>query len=126
MIPIRYIGKRETYREGAYGSGIVFAQGQTINIEDDELARKLLRHPDQYERGDAKQAVETASSKAKDATSKAEDDPLQGTRDAIASMDKSAVESFVKTHFSVDLDKRKSIGALREQAINLLDQFGME
>lgn len=126
MIPIKYIGKRDSYREGTYGSGIVFAKGQTINIEDDELARKLLRHPDVYIRGDAEQAVETTTSKAKDATGKDDDDPLQETRDAIASMNKGALKDFAKTNFNVDLDSRKSVGDLRMQAIGLLDQFGLE
>ncbi len=126
MIPIKYIGKRETYREGTYGSGIVFTKGQTINIEDDDLARKLLRHPDQYERGDTKQAVETTASKAKDTTSKEDDDPLQETRDAIATMNKGAIKDFVKTRFNVDVDMTNKVGELRMQAIGLLDQYGLE
>jgi hypothetical protein len=123
MTPIKYIGKRETYREGAYGTGIVFAHGQTVNIEDDELARKMLRHKDVYVRGDAKAAVETTTSKAKDAA-QAEEDPVQDTRDAIATMNKDALESFTKTHFGVDLDKRKSVSSLRDAVTHLIDRFG--
>lgn len=124
MTPIKYIGPRETYREGAYGSGIVFTQGETINIEDDALANKLLRHPDVYARGDAKKAAETNASKAKDVESEA--DPLQDARDAIATMNKDALEIYAKTHFGVDLDKRKSVENLRTQTAGLLDQYGLE
>ena len=41
-------------------------------------------------------------------------------------MDKEALEAFAKTHFSVDLDKRKSVDSLRQQVTNLVDQFGVE
>ncbi len=125
MTPIKYIGKREKYREGTYGSGIVFAQGQTVNIEDDELARKMLRHSDVYVRGDAGEAEVTATGKAATKDSDTED-PLQDTRDAIATMNKGALKDFAKTNFNVDLDSRKSVGDLRTQAMGLLDQFGLE
>lgn len=124
MTPIKYIGHRPTYREGAYGSGIVFTKDETINVEDDTLANKLLRHPDVYVRGDAKKAAETNSSKAKDV--EAEEDPAQDARDAIATMNKDALETYAKTHFGVDLDKRKSIDSLRAQTTGLLDQYGLE
>lgn len=125
MIPIKYIGQRATYREGAYGSGIVFVKDETINVEDDELARKLLKHPDVYVRGDSEKAVETTTSKAKDA-GKEDADPLQDARDAIATMTKEGLETFAKTHFNVDLDKRKSIDSLRTQTVGLIDQYGLE
>lgn len=124
MTPIKYIGHRATYREGTYGSGIVFAQGETINIEDDALANKLLRHSDVYVRGEAKKAAEMNTSKAKDVD--AEADPLQDARDAIATMNKDALETYAKTHFGVDLDKRKSVDSLRAQTTGLLDQYGLE
>lgn len=125
MTPIKYIGKRETYREGAYGTGIVFAHGQTVNIEDDELARKMLRHKDVYVRGDAAEAetAEAVKTPAKDGDT---EDPLQETRDAIATMNKGALKDFAKTNFNVDIDSRKSVGDLRTQAMGLLDQFGLE
>lgn len=124
MTPIKYIGHRPTYREGAYGSGIVFTKDETINVEDDTLANKLLRHHDVYVRGEAKKSAETNSSKAKDVD--AEADPTQDARDAIATMNKDALETYAKTHFGVDLDKRKSIDSLRAQTTGLLDQYGLE
>lgn len=124
MTPIKYIGPRATYREGAYGSGIIFTKGETINVEDDILANKLLRHPDVYVRGDANTAGEVSASKAKDVESEA--DPLQDARDAIAAMNKDALEVYAKTHFGVDLDKRKSVDSLRAQTTSLLDQYGLE
>ena len=41
-------------------------------------------------------------------------------------MDKDALEQFAKTHFQIDLDKRKGLSNLRLQVVGLIDQFGMQ
>lgn len=123
MTPIKYIGKRPTYREGAYGSGIVFEAGQTIEV-DDALATKLLRHKDVYVRGDVSESTgqnDSVSPKLDEV-----EDKTQEQRDAIMSMDKDAIEQFCKTNFRVDVDRRKSVDNLRQVAIGLIDQFGTE
>lgn len=123
MTPIKYIGHRKQYREGAYGSGLIFTQGETLNVEDDALAAKLLKHKDVYVRGDAEEATETVA-KAKTVAQDDEEDKAQDARDAIARMNKDALETYAKTHFSVDLDKRKSVDALRQHVTQLFDQYG--
>lgn len=126
MTPITYIGHRPTYREGCYGSGLVFSQGQTINVDDDALAKKLLKHKDVYALGEAEAAEEvekvttTAQETDKDA------DPAQDMRDSIMTMNKEALETFAKTHFSVDIDKRQKLSDLRTKVVGLFDQFGVE
>lgn len=126
MTPITYIGHRPTYREGCYGSGLVFSQGQTINVDDDALAKKLLKHKDVYALGEAEAAEEvekvttTAQETDKDA------DPAQDMRDSIMTMNKEALEAFAKTHFSVDIDKRQKLSDLRTKVVGLFDQFGVE
>lgn len=124
MIPVKYIGFRKTYREGTYGSYIVFEQGQTVNIEDEDLARKLLRHTDAFVRGDAEQATDTAEKQDKKPEDE-EENNLQDTRDAIAAMDKNSLETFAKTHFNVNLDKRRSVGAMRAEVTGMVDRFGV-
>ena len=122
MTPIKYIGHRERYTEGCYGSGLVFAKDQTINVEDDALAKKLLKHTDVYVRGDS-EGAETAPIKIEKPD---DEDPAQAMRDSIANMTKAALGTFAKTHFSTDLDQRKSVGDLRTQVTGLVDQFGVE
>lgn len=124
MIAVKYIGKRDSYREGAYGSGLMFVQGQTINIEDEELARKMLRHPDVYVKGDAQEADSTAAKSTK--PKKSDEDPAQDARDSIANMNKAALKEYAKTNFNVDVDGRKPVGELRTQVTSLFDQFGVE
>lgn len=120
MTPIKYVGHRARYREGAYGSGIEFVKDET-KLVPPELAAKLLRHPDVYVQGEDQGAEVANVAQKKDD----DEDQSQDTRDAIAAMDKDALESFAKTHFSVDLDKRKSVGNLRQHVTNLVDQFGI-
>lgn len=117
-VAIKYIGRRETYIDGTYGSRIAFTQGQSVLVPAD-LAAKMLRHPDVYTQGDAKKAevVEVQEQTLVDEDS-------QAIRDRIAAMDKTALESFVKTTYRMDIDKRKSVESLRQQAINLVDQYG--
>ena len=125
MIPIKYIGHRPVYTDGACGSGLTFKQGETLLVED-EYARKMLRHSSVYERGELagdEQPVEVAK-KTKNPSE--DDDADQTARDAIAQMNKNALEKYAKTHFSVDLDKRKSVAELRATVTNLFDQFGVE
>ena len=131
MTPIIYIGHRPTYREGCYGSGLVFSQGQTINVDDEALAKKLLKHKDVYTLGEAAELGAIVDADEDQPKSKAPDkdkdeDPAQEMRDSIMTMNKEALETFAKTHFSVDLDKRQKVGDLRMKVIGLFDQFGAE
>ena len=63
MIPIKYIGHRPVYRDGACGSELTFEQGQTLLVAD-EFALKMLRHPSVYERGDVAAAAGMSAAKA--------------------------------------------------------------
>lgn len=123
MTPIKYIGHRENYREGCYGSGLVFDRDQTINVDDD-LARKLLKHKDVYVLGDADESNSTSTPKQKPADD--EDDSQQNMRDSIAVMTKAALTEFAKTHFNADLNQRQSVGDMRIQVTGLVDQFGVD
>jgi len=129
MIPIKYIGHRPVYRDGACGSELTFEQGQTLPVPD-ECALKMLRHPSVYERGDVVDAsdVEVKESDAggkKDGQDKVDED-AQAARDTIATMTKDALVQYAKVHFSADLDKRRSVADLRTQVTGLYDQFGID
>lgn len=118
--PICYVGRRPVYREGAYGSGIVFQQGETKLVPAD-LAAKLLRHPDVYAPG-VEAGAQTVELKAP--AKQTQDESTQDLRDTIAFMDKDALEVFAKTNFKIDLDKRKSVASLRQHVTQLVDQYG--
>ena len=49
---------------------------------------------------------------------------LQALYDQVNSMDKDAVEDFVKTKYNMDIDKRGNIETVRGKAIAIIDEFG--
>ena len=130
MTPIKYIGARPTYREGAYGSGLIFTQGKVLNVEDDDLAKKLLKHPDVYVLGEGEEAASAPivekTDKTQEKKDKDKEDDAQDNRDTISQMTKNALGTYAKTHFNVDLDMTKKVAELRTQVTGLFDQFGTE
>ncbi len=52
-------------------------------------------------------------------------DKTQDTYDAIAKMGKNAIKAFVKGNFNQNIDLRKPEAALRAEAIQLVDRFGI-
>lgn len=118
MTPIKYIGHRATYRDGAFGTGIEFSQGGTEMVPDDK-ARLMLRHPSVYVLGDGV-ATHDASSPVEDV------DSLQDSRDAVMAMDKDALKNYAKTHYRINLDGRMSVGDMRTKVVGLIDQYGID
>lgn len=118
LTAIKYVGKRLTYTDGTYGTRITFTQGQTLMVPADKAAL-MLRHADVYAPGKYVKEVAIVA-----AVTDKPDEQTQDVRDSIANMDKTALETFVKTNYSVDLDKRKSLASLRAEATGLVDQYG--
>ena len=120
FLPIRYIGKRQTYIDGAFGTKTEFVQGGTRLVPVD-VARKMLAHKDVYELGEA----EAGAVGSKPADDDGDEESQQEMRDSIASMSKEGLAVLAKSHFNVDLDKSKKVGDLRTQVTGLVDQFGL-
>jgi len=119
LLPVRYIGKRATYKDGAFGTYIEFEQGQSRMVPAD-IARKMVRlHPDVYEPGTADGADAPEVRKTD-----TEEESLQDLRDSVLSMNKAALQKFAKTQFGRDIDKNQPLTALRLQVTGLIDQFG--
>lgn len=124
-IAVRYVGRRPVYREGTYGSGIVFTKGETKLVPSD-LANKLLRHADVYVAGTVSKGVEVASmpDAVKKTDEQNEEEIMQSLRDSIQTMDKDALETYARTQFKIDIDKRRGLDKLRQQVTQLIDQYG--
>jgi len=117
---VKYIGVRPEYTDGTYGTGIHWVQGESRMVPTAN-ARLLLKHKDVYALGEVDAPVAVLASKLKVDN----EDDKQDMRDSIANMDKDAIGVFAKTHFNVDIEKRKSVATLREQVTGLFDQFGI-
>ena len=120
FVSVKYIGKRETYIDGAYNSGTQFERGVSRPIPA-ALAAKLLRHPDVYVPGDAIPLPSVAPDAPKQDNT---EDDNQDIRDAIATMGKDALITYAKTHFNQNLGKNNSVETLRSKVTGLFDQFG--
>ena len=120
LVSVRYIGKREEYTDGAYGTYIKFLQGQSKLVPADKAAL-MLKHKDVYEPGDSNAKMDRAEKKAKKAD---EAEANQDLYDTINAMDKAGLESYASTNYQIDLDRRKSVTDLRIQVTGLVDQYG--
>jgi hypothetical protein len=134
FLPVKYVGRRETYREGAYGSKLLFTLNETKMVPL-ELAKKLLAHPDVYVLGDmqagegvAKQVAEAVDNQQKLEKEKAdtEQDDLEQARQSISTMNRAAMANYAKVNFNVELDPKKlDVAAMRSEVTTLLDRFGL-
>lgn len=129
-VPVKYIGRRETFKDHLYGSGLTFEQGQVRNLPG-ELANKFLRHPDVFAKGEAGSAATddtqaVLQQKQEEQTDElAEQNRLQDVRDTVLRMDKNELKTFATTHYRVELDAKKKVGDLRTEVIGMIDQFGI-
>ena len=139
-VPVQYIGRRESFRDHLFGTGLTFTQGQTRALPVD-VARKFLRHDDQFVRGDAgnatqapadtsassddgtREALEQAEREALEAATK--ENQLQDMYVTILHMPKDALIDFARNNYRQELDKSKKVGELRDQVRGFVDQFGM-
>lgn len=127
MVPIKYVGHREFYIDGAYGTRIQFVKGQTVLVPAGKAAL-MLKHPDVYILGELEQAGESAG--ITEASTKAKEDEaeqIEALRDQITnSYTKAQLAAFAKTHFRLDLDtKAMNKAAMQERVLQLVDQFGI-
>ena len=130
LVPVKYVGRRPDFFDRIYGSGLFFDQGQTRWIPA-ELARKLLRHADLFERGEEDlEASEDDTAKILEESAREQDaqridqSAIQDLRDSVQSMDKEALSHFAGTNYRQIIDRRRSVEALREDVLGFIDRFG--
>lgn len=136
-VGVKYIGRREIYVDRLFGTGLGFEQGQ-VRVFPGVLARKFLRHADQFEEAAVGEAVTVADTEATDETTEAlakakklqdeqalEQNQLQDVRDQVASMTKKALEEFAMAKYNQKLDSAKKVGDLRIEVTSFIDRFGV-
>ena len=130
LVPVKYVGRRPDFFDRIYGSGLFFDQGQTRWVPS-ELARKLLRHADLFERGeedleasedDTAEILEEAA-RERDAQ-RVDQSAIQDLRDSVQSMDKDALSLFASTNYRQIIDRRRSVETLRGDVLGFIDRFG--
>lgn len=123
--PVEYIGLRDSYTDGTYGTRITWNKGESKLVPDAQAAQ-LLKHPDVYRVGGVEGAeASVISEPIKDKDDVTEQD-LQDARDAVANMDVEALRSYAAINFSGHkLHQKLGVDKARLTVIGLIDQFGI-
>lgn len=132
--PITYIGKRDSYFDGAY-SQLTFSKGETQLVPTGKAAA-MLKHVDQYIVGDIG-AVPEASKKSPASTAKPtgnsttdadSEESIQQAKDNVNAMtDADSIRKYVSTNFADHkLHPKLGLEKAKIEAIRLIDQFGLK
>lgn len=123
--PVEYIGLRDSYTDGTYGTRITWKKGES-KLVPDEKAAQLLKHTDVYRVG----AIEGAGTAAITEPVKDKEEPteqeLQDARDAVANMDVEALRSYAAINYNGHkLHPKIGVDKARLAVIGLIDQYGI-
>lgn len=140
-VAVQYVGRRDSWSDNLYGTGLHFAARQVRPIPGD-IARKLLRHSDLF----CEAPAEVAAAQSEAAPAKVEQDDtaqilaetaakrddetealsrILDIKQQVSMMDKDALKDFAFRNWSQKLDKRESIDELRAKVAQAIDQFGV-
>lgn len=142
-LAVQYIGRRPEWNDHLYGTGLYFVTDQ-VRYLPEPTARMLLRHQDLFAEAKVEDAPpvvvapEPESEAARDDTAELleaakqkedeqheEANRIQDVKQAVSFMDKAALKDFVSRNYRQSLDGRLSVEAMRTQALQLIDQFGV-
>ena len=119
--PIEYTGRRVPHTDGLYGTRIEWDAIGAVRLVPENVAAKMAKvNHDVYRIGTY--AGEAAP--ALPAEKPAEDNNRLELDMVIQTMDKDALETYARTHFRQELDKRRSVETLRQEVGRMIDQFG--
>lgn len=124
LYPVKYIGFYPVFVDRLYGSGLIFQQGQTLNVSS-LLAAKLLRHVDMFEAGNGKEAETPKQSEPVKDPQNDELEQQNDILDQLMIMDKNALRQFALQNYEQKIDTRNNINVLREEVRNMVNQFGV-
>lgn len=134
---VEYIGRRESWKDHLYQTGLTFERGQVRSVPHD-IARKLLRHGDMFAVGktaprttkatkaastdDTDALLEEAGKRQEEQRNELSD--LQDLRDRVMLMDKAALREFATNNYRQTFGSRDTVDVMRTKAIGFIDQYG--
>lgn len=140
---VKYIGRREQWKDAIYGTGLTFVAGQVRGLPK-AVAAKLLHHSDLFEKVDAATSTDAPIADSgiqapaddtehllQEGEKQTEDEDRQTLEfeliDQINQMtDKNTIAEFVMNKYQVKLNRTKSVAKLQAEAIHLVNQYGAE
>jgi hypothetical protein len=112
------------YGTGEWADGVVKA----VPVE---VAKKMLKHPDVWAEKSAEMAavvgIEVEVVEPETTKDDTEAEESQKVRDAIAAMDsKQSIADFIAANYlGIKIDKRGSLDAMKQEAVRIVDQYGV-
>lgn len=134
-VPVRYIGRRETFTDTLYGSNLVFTKGQVRSLPG-ELASRFLRHSDLFERTKAEKIRETKSQANEVEAAAArvnamnkerfrEQNEISDMISQIEMMGKASISDFALKNFRHTFKPTVKLKDMRQETIQMIHRFGI-
>lgn len=133
MMGVKYIGRRDVWKDTVYRSGLSFTAGQTRAIPP-HIAKKLLAHRDLFEEAEAPDTVAAAQDDTQsqlDDGKKRSEQTDQSKRefaviDQVNQMtDKNVLVDYAMNTYQLKVPKNKSIEAMRAQVVEHINRVGV-
>ncbi|TLP68231.1 hypothetical protein FEA48_30730 [Pseudomonas nitroreducens] len=138
-VPVEYVGRRETWFDRLYNTGLTFTAGQTRSLPP-EIARKLLRHADLFAEGVVSaEAVSTGApalesdntqqqleeGRRQQEEQRDRQNEVQALYDQVDRMDKAGLVEFAKNNYRQELSMTDKKADLQTKVKSMIDQFGV-
>ncbi|MCS4292722.1 hypothetical protein M2375_000928 [Comamonas sp. BIGb0152] len=144
--PVQYIGRKPSYTDLLYGTGLTFAPNQVRSLPA-RLADKFLRHSDLFREereGDEQQDEQAQTPEQSDTPPQQEDDTAAllaaaqkqqdeqaqkdleraGLMDQVRTMTKPELQTLAKDRWNQVLAKNLTLDNTRERVLQFVDQYG--
>lgn len=144
--PVQYIGRKPTYTDLLYGTGLTFVPNQVRTLPA-RLAAKFLRHSDLFQQelqGDEQQNEQAQKPDQSDTPPKLEDNTAAvlaaaqkqqdeqaqkdleraGLMDQVRTMTKPELQTLAKDRWNQVLAKNLTLESTRERVLQFVDQYG--
>lgn len=136
---VQYIGRKPTFKDHLFGTGLSFDKDQVRNLPCD-MARKFLRHADMFKEVDSAALGEQAlgantelddtsavldEAQKRQEEERKQEEQLLDVKQQINVMTKKSLTEYAMTNYRQQLDKSKSLPEMRQQVIGMIDQYGL-
>lgn len=132
-VPVEYIGKRETWTDHLYHSGLTFASGEVRHVPKD-VAAKFLHHIDMFvlatqtsapTPSEADETSQLVSDAQRDLEKQEEQRQELDAIDLVNTMDKDAVQDYGVKHYGIKINKSKSVENMRAELAGHISVAGL-
>lgn len=137
-VPVRYIGRRDTFTDTLYSTGLSFAKDQVRRLPP-EIASKFLRHQDLFRRDDSQTAGEAPQntehnddtaevlekSRAKQKKARDDENQLLDVIDQVNQMTKAGLAKFAYDNFKHEFKSDTKVGEMRAETVQMIHQYGL-